>query len=191
MFHETESGTPQGGVISPLLKEVCGGKLPPATLRANIALEGLDNLLSQYERIKVYQYAYGKKKMKYKIYGYDRYADDFIVTAKTKEDIEEIIPVIREFLRERGLELSQEKTHITHVGKGFNFLGFHIHQFKGKTIVLPQKGKVLDKLREIRAWLKTNKHATPENVITHLNPIIRGFGNFYAKFPALIGTQIL
>lgn len=69
MFHETESGTPQGGVLSPLL--------------ANIALEGLDSLLSQYEKIKVYQYAYGKKKMKYKKYGYVRYADDFIVTART------------------------------------------------------------------------------------------------------------
>lgn len=170
MFHDTKSGTPQGGVISPLL--------------ANIALEGLDSLLSQYERITIRQYAYGKKKTKHKKYGYVRYADDFIVTAKTKEDIEEIIPVIKEFLRGKGLELSQEKTHTTHVGKGLNFLGFHIRQFKGKTITLPQKEKVLDKLREIRAWLRTNKHATPEYVIAYLNPIIRGFGNFYAKFPA-------
>lgn len=165
MFHETESGTPQGGIISPLL--------------ANIALDGLDDLLSQHKKVKVYQYAYGKKKEKYKKYGFIRYADDFIVTAETKEDIEEIIPAINEFLKNRGLELNQDKTHITHVGKGFNFLGFHIRQFNGTTLTLPQKEKVLEKIREVRAWLKKNINATPEQVIGYLNPIIRGFGNFY------------
>ena len=171
MFHSTESGTPQGGIISPLL--------------ANIALDGLDNLLSQYKKGKTYQTTRKKTgrvekvKVKSAKYGFIRYADDFIVTAQTREDIEAIIPVIKEWLKERGLTLSQEKTHITHVGKGFNFLGFHIRQFKGKTFTFPQKEKVLAKLREIRAWLKKNKHVTPETVIGYLNPIIRGFGNFY------------
>lgn len=171
MFKETESGTPQGGIISPLL--------------ANIALDGMDELVSQYEKTKEYRYFAKQRgkfrvtKMKSKKYGFIRYADDFIITAETKEDIEAIIPVIEEFLKERGLTLSQDKTHITHVRKGFNFLGFHIRQFKGKTFTFPQKEKVLAKLREIRAWLKKNKHATPEAVISYLNPIIRGFGNYY------------
>jgi len=112
-------------------------------------------------------------------YGFIRYADDFIITAETKEDIEAIIPEINNFLQGRGLELNQEKTHTTHVGKGINFLGFHVRQFKGKTLMFPEKEKVLGKLREIRAWLKKNINATPEKVISHLNPIIRGFGNFY------------
>ena len=84
MFHETESGTPQGGIISPLLKEVCAQELPPATLRANIALDGLDILLSQYKKVKIYQTTRKKtgKVEKVKIrsekYGFIRYADDFI-----------------------------------------------------------------------------------------------------------------
>lgn len=170
MFHETQSGTPQGGIISPLL--------------ANIALDGLDNLLSQYKKTKVYQSknkktgkVYSQKK-KLSKYGFNRYADDFIVTAETKEDIEEIIPVITEVLREKGLELNQEKTRITHVEEGFNYLGYHIRRFK-VTLKLPQKEKVLAKLKEIRAWLKNNINATPEKVIGYLNPIIRGFANFY------------
>lgn len=171
VFHETESGTPQGGIISPLL--------------ANIALDGLEELVSKYEKIKVYQSVrkktgyIRKEKVRLQRYGFVRYADDLIVTAETKVDIEEIIPVINEALRERGLELNQDKTHITHVGKGLNFLGFHIRQFKGVTLTFPEKEKVLAKLREIRAWLKKNNSTTPENVIGYLNPIIRGFGNFY------------
>lgn len=171
MFYETKSGAPQGGIVSPLL--------------ANIALDGLEIMLKQHKKVKTYPWVdkrTGKaksQKEKLNKYGFIRYADDLITTAETKEDIEAIIPEINVELKERGLELNQDKTHITHVGKGFNFLGFHIQQFQGTTLVIPQKEKVLDKLREIRAWLKNNKNTTPEKVIYHLNPIIRGFGNFY------------
>lgn len=145
----------------------------------------MDGLVSQYEKTKEYRYFHKKRgkfrvsKQKSRKYGFIRYADDYIVTAETKEDIEAIIPELEGFLRERGLTHNQEKTKITHIKDGFNFLGFHIRQFKGKVLTLPQKDKVLAKLREIRAWLKKNKHATPEYVIGYLNPIIRGFGNFY------------
>ncbi len=171
VFCETDSGTPQGGIISPLL--------------ANIALDGLDRLLSQYEKVRTYPFFdknRGKvrhNKIKYAKYGFIRYADDFIITAETKQDIKDIYPTVERWLGEKGLKLSQEKTNITHVGKGFNFLGFNIRQLKGSTYCFPQKEKVLTKLREIRAWLKTNKQATTENVIGYLNPIIRGVGNFY------------
>lgn len=170
MFQETKSGTPQGGIISPLL--------------ANVALNGMDDLLAQHIKVKIYHSSPKAKrqrttKQKLPRYGFIRYADDFIITAETEEDILAIIPEIEGFLRERGLILNPEKTHITHVGKGFNFLGFHIRQFRGSTFSFPQKEKVLAKLREIRAWLKKNKNATPTAVISHLNPIIRGFGNFY------------
>jgi RNA-directed DNA polymerase len=150
MFHTTQKGTPQGGVISPLL--------------ANIALDGLDDLL---------------KKQKSAKYGYIRYADDFVITSKSKENIEAILPTIEAWLAKRGLELNVEKTKITQVSLGFNFLGFCIRQFKGSCLIKPQKQKVLAKLREIAAWLGANKQATQEAVIKYLNPIIRGWGNYY------------
>ena len=150
MFHPTGKGTPQGGVISPLL--------------ANIALDGLDDLL---------------KKQKLARYGYIRYADDFVITSTSKENIEAILPTVQGWLAQRGLELNTEKTKITQVSLGFNFLGFHVRQFKGSCLIKPQKEKVLAKLREIGAWLASNKQATQEAVIQHLNPIIRGWGNYY------------
>jgi RNA-directed DNA polymerase len=171
VFNPTESGTPQGGIISPLL--------------ANISLHGLGHLLEQYTKVRTYKWldkARGKersKRVRYSLYGYVRYADDFIVTAETKEDLENIKPVITEWLKERGLELSQEKTHIRHISEGFNFLGFNIQQPKDKTLCRPEKQKLLTKLRETRGWLKTHKHASPIDVISTLNPIIRGLGNFY------------
>lgn len=169
VLHETQSGTPQGGIISPLL--------------ANIALNGMEDVLAQYTRTKVYEYQKPNKvirqKIKLPIYGFIRYADDFIVTAESKEDIEAIVPILESWLKERGLELNQEKTNITRVEDGFNFLGFHIRQFKGKCITKPQKDKLLEKLGEIKTWLNKNPNTQPENVIAQLNPIIKGWGNYY------------
>jgi RNA-directed DNA polymerase len=160
MFHETESGTPQGGIISPLL--------------ANVALHGLENLLSKHKKTQ------GKNKSpRAPRYGFVRYADDFIITAETKEDIEAIVPEVVEFLKLRGLELNRDKTNIVHLEQGFNFLGFNIRQFLGHCLTKPQKEKTLSFVRRIRAWLKENKHATPSAVINYLNPLIRGWGNYY------------
>lgn len=170
MFHKTESGTPQGGTISPLL--------------ANIALNGMEDLLAQYTKRRTYQSSSKAKTQrktykKLQKYGFIRYADDFIVTAETKEDIEAIVPILETWLKERGLELNKDKTNITPVGKGINFLGFHIRQFKGKCLTFPQVEKMREKLREIRDWLKRNPNTKTENVIAQLNPIIKGWGNYY------------
>ncbi|NEP03313.1 MAG: group II intron reverse transcriptase/maturase [Symploca sp. SIO2E9] len=160
IFHETQSGTPQGGIISPLL--------------ANIALDGIEKFLSQFKKRQ------GKNKSpRAPKYGFVRYADDFIITAETKEDIEEIIPSVKELLKTRGLELNEDKTNSVHVEQGFNFLGFNVRHFQGSCIIKPQKEKVKLFLREIREWLKSNKHASPEAVIQYLNPRIRGWGNYY------------
>lgn len=170
IFHETNSGTPQGGIISPLL--------------ANIALDGLESLLATKRKVKEYTYtlANGRQRTQRKEsnrYGLARYADDFVVTAETKEDIEAIVPTIEEWLQQRGLELNREKTKITHISGGIDFLGFHIRQFKGSCYTLPQKEKVHAFLDRIRTWLKDNVGAKPEAVIYTLNPILRGWGNYY------------
>lgn len=77
------------------------------------------------------------------------------------------------------MELNREKTNITHVESGFNFLGFFIRQIKGSCLIFPEKQKVLALLQKIRNWLKKHKHVSPEVVIEFLNPILRGIGNFY------------
>jgi RNA-directed DNA polymerase len=170
IFHATESGTPQGGVISPLL--------------ANIALDGLGELLASYTKVKEYQSSPKAKrqrinKQKLPRYGYCRYADDFVVTAENQEDLVTILPVIREWLGKRGLQINEEKTKIRRADEGFDFLGFHIQQFKGHCITKPQKEKTLNLLKRIREWLKIHKDIPQAEVISHLNPILKGWGNYY------------
>lgn len=170
MFHETSKGTPQGGCLSPLL--------------LNIAINGLEELLATHHKVREYTYTQpdGRQRVhrkELKRYGFSRYADDIQVTAETKEDIEAIVPTIEKWLQQRGLELNKEKTNIIHVKDGINFLGFHIRQFKGSCYTFPQKEKVLSFLAEIREWLDANVSAKSEAVIYTLNPLLRGWGNYY------------
>ena len=120
----TDEGTPQGGVISPIL--------------ANMALDGMQKVLSDRFELsakgEVSAFVHNKSKV-----NLVRYADDFIVTAATKETAEEAKEIIRDFLQTRGLELSEEKTVITHIDDGFDMLGWTFRKFKGKLIVKPSK----------------------------------------------------
>ena len=144
--HLTKSGTPQGGVISPLL--------------ANIALDGLQKALV------------GKV-------GFVRYADDFVVTARTREEIEINLPIIQEWLAKRGLSMNPEKTSIQCMDEGFDFLGFNLRHYRGVCLIMPQKEKVLEFLANIRSWLKANRQAEAAVVIGRLNPVISGWANYY------------
>src|SRR5699024_1716773 len=118
---KTEEGTMQGGIISPTL--------------ANMTLDGIQPILAQkYKRI------CRKGKHYSPMVNLVRYADDFIITSAEKEVLErEIKPMLVEFLAERGLELSEEKTVITHIDDGFDFLGFNIRKFKGVLLTQPSK----------------------------------------------------
>jgi RNA-directed DNA polymerase len=170
VFSQTDSGTPQGGVISPLL--------------ANIALHGLETVLAQHRKIRTsLRQVKGKqyqRRRHYPKYGYIRYCDDFVVSAESQADIEAIVPEIQEWLSERGLALNLEKTQIRRVSTGFNYLGFNIRQYNHQECLCkPPKEKVIAKLREIKAWLRRHKTVTAAKVISYLNPILRGWANYY------------
>lgn len=135
-----------------------GGVISP--LIANIALDGLEDLLHEKA-------------------SYIRYADDFVVASSSKEQLHELMPIIETFFLERGLRLNMEKTRITHVSEGFNFLGFTIRSFNGKCIIKPQKDKVIELIRRIRTWLKGNVSVPADVLIQHLNPILLGWANYY------------
>jgi RNA-directed DNA polymerase len=109
-----------------------------------------------------------------------RYADDFIITCRTKEQAESLIPIVAEWLAENvGVELNREKTKITHINEGFTFLGFHIRKYKGKLLITPDKKKAKYFLKDIGEYLKNNKQTKQERVIKDLNPKIRGFTEYY------------
>ena len=170
VFNPTYSGTPQGGIISPLL--------------ANIALDGLGEFLSVYVKVKEYKSSPKAKrqriiKQKLPRFGFCRYADDFIVTAESKEDLKNLLPDIKRWLSKRGLQFNLEKTKIINCDEGFNFLGFNIRQYNGHCITKPEKAKTLNFLQRIRDWLKKHKDVTAEAVINYLNPVLKGWGNYY------------
>ncbi|MFA7175431.1 MAG: group II intron reverse transcriptase/maturase, partial [Kiritimatiellia bacterium] len=155
----TESGTPQGGIISPVL--------------ANMTLDGMERRLAERFGAKK-----SRKADRNKV-NLIRYADDFVITGATKEVLEEAKSVIEEFLKERGLSLSPEKTKITHIEEGFDFLGWNVRRYDGKLLIKPAKKNVQTFLRKIRATIKEAKTEKQETVITRLNPIIRGWANYH------------
>src|SRR5215469_11874957 len=140
VLHATEEGTPQGGICSPVL--------------ANMALNGLEQeLLTKFPK-------HPRKGRNEKI-NFVRFADDFIVTGKSKEVLEnEVKPFVEQFMKERGLTLSQEKTLITHIEDGFDFLGQHLRKYHGKLLIKPSTKKIHTFLEGIRKIIKGNKQAT-------------------------------
>lgn len=164
-YSDTEAGTPQGGVISPLL--------------ANIALDGMERLFGCQTPDGRYLLP-SKRKGPNKGISLIRYADDFVVTASSREVLEEyVVPLLTAFLAERGLTLSEAKTRIVHRDEGFDFLGFTIRRFKRALLVTPQKEKVQAHLRRLKAILDGNKTATVEGVVHQLNPVIWGWAGYY------------
>ena len=116
-----------------------------------------------------------------------RYADDFVCFCESKEDAEHVQKILMEWLAERGLALSGEKTRIVHLTEGFDFLGFNIRHYPApqtsrtgwKLLIKPSKESVQavqKKLKEI--WMK-GKGANVQGVLAKLNPIIRGWANYF------------
>ncbi len=109
-----------------------------------------------------------------------RYADDFIITGISKELLEDrALPIVEAFMAERGLQLSAEKTLITHIDNGFDFLGQNLRKYNGKMLIKPSSKNVKLFLRNIRDFLNCNKTVPASVVITTLNPMIRGWCNYH------------
>ena len=161
----TEEGTPQGGVISPIL--------------ANMALDGMQKAL--YDRFHTNRL--GKDDIRFKNahkVNFIRYADDFIVTAATKEIAEEAKQIVSQFLKGRGLELSEDKTVITHINDGFDMLGWTFRKFNGKLIVKPSKKSIKSFVASLSDTIRNHAKAWEQEVlIEKLNKQIRGWANYH------------
>ena len=170
---DNDTGTPQGGVISPLL--------------ANVALTSLDNFCLE---------KYGRNIPTRQTNPIVRYADDFVIVCKSKRMAHQIKEEIAEHLKNKiGLTLSEEKTSITHITKGFNFLGFNIRKYPDeyarykpkkdrnwndyKLLIRPQREKIIEFLRGCKLVLDNNKNAEQDNLIHLLNPKLRGWAMYY------------
>jgi RNA-directed DNA polymerase len=87
-----------------------------------------------------------------------RYADDFIISGSSKELLEnEALPIMREFLKERGLTLSEKKTHVVNIEQGFDFLGWTVKSFKGKLLIKPSKKNVKAFYRKVKETISAMK----------------------------------
>ena len=107
-----------------------------------------------------------------------RYADDFIITCDSKELLEnDVRPVVEQFLKERGLTLSADKTRITHINEGFDFLGQNLRKYDGKPLVKPSKKNMHAFLEKVRGIIDANKSISQTLLIGLLNPVIRGWAN--------------
>ena len=166
VLHPTEEGTPQGGIISPVF--------------ANMTLDGLEKL-----RQKAFPRSVMREgKCRRALVHFIRYADDFIITGRSKEILEqEVKPLVEQFMRERGLHLSPEKTVITHIEEGFDFLGQNVRKYKAgkqyKLLIKPSKKNVKAFLEKVREVVKANKALSAGKLIVKLNPIIRGWANYH------------
>src|SRR3989440_3410553 len=113
-----------------------------------------------------------------------RYADDFLITGRSKELLEqEVKPLVEHFMRERGLDLAAEKTVITHIEEGFDFLGQNVRKYKAgkryKLLIKPSKKNVPTFLEKIRDIVKANKALSAGKLIVKLNPLIRGWALYH------------
>ncbi len=149
----TEAGTPQGGLLSPLL--------------ANLALDGMEAALKAVT------------KPKDKVH-FIRYADDFVVTGATRELLEQKVqPALTAFLEERGLRLAEQKTVLTHISQGFDFLGHTLRKYGDKLLITPAKSKVGAMRKKIGELIHAAVGLTQEELLRQLNPRLRGWANYY------------
>ena len=162
----TEAGTPQGGIISPTL--------------ANVTLNGLERELIAHLGAK-----FGIAKAKKLKVNVVRYADDFVITGDSQEVLEqEVRPWVEAFLAVRGLQLSEEKTRITHIDTGFDFLGWNFRKYSETLLIKPSKKNAQAFYRKVAETISGNKTVKQANLIRLLNPMLRGWARYHSPVVA-------
>jgi RNA-directed DNA polymerase len=154
-LYPSADGTPQGGIISPTL--------------ANLTLDGLQALLRQRFPVRSHQKV-----------NLVRYADDFIITGASREVLEQQVrPLVEGFLAERGLELSPDKTVITHIEQGFDFLGQNLRMYRNKLLIKPSKASMHSVVRQVRHVIRGSGSLTAGELVRQLNPVLRGWAYYH------------
>ena len=149
----TTNGTPQGGVASPTL--------------ANMTLDGLEKAVKAVSR--------RQDKV-----NFIRYADDFVVTASSKDHLKNVvIPAIEAFLSERGLSISEEKTRIVRLEQGFDFLGQNVRKYGDKLIIKPTKENIRSFKEKVKSIIVEGRGWNAESLINKLTPVNRGWANYH------------
>jgi RNA-directed DNA polymerase len=165
-FNDTDSGTPQGGLVSPLL--------------ANIALHGMEEELG----VRYYLDRENHKLARNSV-GVVTYADDFVIVCKTEEEAINMYEKLKLYLDKRGLTLADDKTKVTHISEGFDFLGFNLRQYKTnngmRLLIKPSKSSVKKARETIKNVFIQLRGRPVGDLIKKLNPIIRGIGNYWSS----------
>ena len=172
-FHETFTGVPQGGSISPTI--------------SNMVLDGLSSHISS--AVKPFTTKKGNTSSKYNTkVTMIRFADDFVVTGATKKILVNVVkPAVNEFLSARGLKLNETKTKITYIEKGFDFLGLNTRLYKdekrkpeGKILLIKPSSKSISRIKtKIQTTFIKHSTSSAYTLIHELNPIIRGWANYH------------
>jgi RNA-directed DNA polymerase len=147
---------------------------------ANVTLNGLERELIAHLGAK---FGIAKaKKLKVHVV---RYADDFVITGDSREMLEsEVRPWVETFLAVRGLQLSEEKTRITHIDQGFDFLGWNFRKYSGKLLIKPSKKNVQTFYRKVADTISGHKAVRQEDLIRLLNPMLRGWAQYHSPVVA-------
>lgn len=160
-FAPTEEGTPQGGVISPLLlnvvlhgmEQAAGVRYQPAGVRAGRTVAGSPVVV--------------------------RYADDLVALCVSRQQAEEVKKRLAVWLAPRGLTFNEEKTRVVHLDDGFDFLGFNVRRYRGKLLIKPSKAALRRHRERLAVETRALRGANVATVIQRLNPIIRGWSAYY------------
>jgi RNA-directed DNA polymerase len=160
-FTPTEEGTPQGGVISPVL--------------LNVALHGMEEAAGVRYQLKGIHAGELRRGSPVLI----RYADDLIALCCSKEQAEGVKARLAEWLRPRGLIVNEDKTAIVNLDEGFDFLGFTVRRMSGKLLIRPSKAALKRHRQRLRAEMLSLRGANAVRVLNRLVPIVRGWANFY------------
>lgn len=169
VFHKTDAGTPQGGIVSPLL--------------ANIALHGLDEAIGTKYRTRMRK-GVSTFELESPIASI-RYADDFVIVCETKDEAQGMYKKLQPYLKDRGLKLAKSKTKITHINDGFDFLGFNIRRYSKdqgeKLFIKPSKESIKVAKLRIKEVFRNKRNNTITKLVSEANSVIRGYAYHWSK----------